>query len=223
VCSPGEVCGLDGQCSTCAPYCPGPCGDNGCGDTCGTCTPPQVCSFNQCISPTLGQPCPNGPDDCGDNEACLTVEFDGGESMTWCSETCTDDSQCAGLGGCCPENEEGDRYCVFAFACGCFADCLDRECGSDGCSGSCGTCGAGESCSAGGHCVPCFPSCGDRECGNNGCDGSCGDCAYNELCNRQGKCGCIPDCSYRECGDDGCGGSCGLCPIGYECDRGECI
>ena len=50
----GQHCSLDGQCEACTPSCDGKqCGDDGCGNTCGTCPSDKFCSLGECV---LGQP-----------------------------------------------------------------------------------------------------------------------------------------------------------------------
>ena len=111
---------------------------------------------------------------------------------------------------------------------GCTPNCVDKECGSDGCGGSCGSCTGGEICNTGtGQCV-CVPACSGKECGSDGCSGSCGTCTGGETCNTgTGQCvaSCTPSCIGKECGADGCGGSCGSCTGGETCDTGtlQCI
>jgi hypothetical protein len=206
------------------PSCDGKqCGDNGCGGDCGPCGTGQVCSRYECISDTMGQPCPGGNDDCTDPEVCLQITDNatGNVIAEFCSDTCAENVDCEGLGGCC--EGESDKYCLLRPFCSGCTGCAGRECGTDNCGVvECGTCTGGEVCSAGGLCVPCTPDCTGRECGSDGCDGSCGPCGSLEYCDQAGQCQCIPDCRYRECGTDGCGGSCGICPHGLECVRGTC-
>lgn len=43
----------NGRCNTCTPNCAGKqCGDNGCGGSCGTCYPGQICTGNVCVNQT---------------------------------------------------------------------------------------------------------------------------------------------------------------------------
>jgi hypothetical protein len=71
----------------------------------------------------------------------------------------------------------------------CTKDCVDKECGSDGCGGDCGTCVLPKTCNGQGRCA-CVPNCGANVCGNNdGCGGSCGQCFSGETC-QNGSCVC---------------------------------
>ena len=108
----------------------------------------------------------------------------------------------------------------------CRAQCVGKECGSDGCGGSCGTCVAGQECSGSGKCEDtCVTDCSGKGCGDDGCGGSCGTCVAGQECSGSGKCEdtCVTDCSGKECGDDDCGGSCGDCELGSACEDGACV
>ena len=50
-----------------------------------------------------------------------------------------------------------------------FPNCVNKQCGDDGCGGSCGTCGGAESC-VNNQCV-CQPNCDGKQCGGDGCGG----------------------------------------------------
>ncbi len=91
----------------------------------------------------------------------------------------------------------------------CAPDCINKECGDDGCGGSCGDCSK----------LP--PNeCIDNnklkiyisgECKDHKCNFSSNiiNCTYG--CD-SGKClDCRPSCSGKNCGPDGCGGFCGEC------------
>jgi len=99
-------------------------------------------------------------------------------------------------------------------------NCIERECGDNGCGGSCGTCtGLNEVC-ADGDCVT--PDCGDKQCGDDGYGGTCGVCTgCGEEC-LLGVC-VFTACKDKECGPDGCGAMCGTCAsLGEACDNGTC-
>ena len=111
----------------------------------------------------------------------------------------------------------------------CLNQCLDKECGDDGCGGSCGECpDDAPLCQAGKCLAGCAPACEDKECGGDGCGGSCGTCGRLTTCN-DGQCvdECVPDCQGKACGEEGCGVSCGECDDGLACtdqlcDQGIC-
>lgn len=85
-----------------------------------------------------------------------------------------------------------------AAACGCAPNCVNKNCGSDGCGGYCsgktlmGFCPSGQLCKkavlgdkAG---VCCRPDCTNRDCGDDGCGGSCGVCGADETCSAAHVC-----------------------------------
>lgn len=104
----------------------------------------------------------------------------------------------------------------------CAPNCVDKECGEDGCGAECGTCpGAAPICNAQTQLceLECTPDCEGKDCGPDGCGESCGTCPQNEtVCDdTSGQCVCEPQCEEgQECGDDGCEGTCG-----DGCDAGE--
>ena len=109
----------------------------------------------------------------------------------------------------------------------CMPDCVDKECGPDGCGGNCGACtglegGVDDTLCNGGIC--CKPNCTGKVCGDDGCGGSCGTCSGQLNCH-DGVCKpgeCIPDCGGKECGADGCASTCGTCGTGTSCQAGKC-
>ena len=204
----------------CIPDCDGKeCGDNGCGETCGSCPEGIACAGYKCQGQCQDE-CPaEGQRRCADGG--LGLQHCG----MWDDDGCLEWSQpqpCVGAGTC----TNG--------ACVCFPDCTDRQCGYDGCTGSCGTCPTGNVCSD----FICIEGCTDEceqaeafctddgrvvcgqydedECfewsGQLPCTGPCVD----------GVCECIASCAGKECGDDGCGESCGSCPPGKKCENGKC-
>ena len=82
------------------------------------------------------------------------------------------------------------------------ANCLEKQCGSDGCGGVCGQCVSGRYCNWQSQCVvaeaqptptpstACQNACVGRVCGQApGCNASCGNCALGNLyCSPQGRC-----------------------------------
>jgi hypothetical protein len=98
---------------------------------------------------------------------------------------------------------------------GCDPDCVEKECGSNGCGGHCGICSGDEECSPSGQCSK------EKECETTEdcpdgywCDGMVWECKKIE---------CIPNCTGKCCGDDGCDGTCpDTCPSGYTCNQDTC-
>lgn len=189
-----------GDCGFCVSDCTDrSCGMDDCGLPCGQCPEGAFCQENRCYPCTCdGQEC--GPNVCGQwcgscligqaciNGSCGYCDFD---EVPDCNANCTPASW---LGdGICDSTESHNLACAeLGWDQGdcpdCTPDCDQKQCGSDGCSGSCGQCAEGEEC-ADGLCVP--------------CDGECPPCQ--------------PDCDNRKCGDDGCGGTCGTCGAGETC------
>lgn len=63
----------------------------------------------------------------------------------------------------------------------CIPNCIDKDCGDDGCGGSCGTCVSPKRCNDKNKCI-CVPNCTGAQCGSDGCGGSCGMCRADEFC-----------------------------------------
>jgi formylglycine-generating enzyme required for sulfatase activity len=134
----------------------------------------------------------------------------------------------------------------------CVPQCVEVECGDDGCGGSCGDCGQYLVCAAG-TCHPNFCKDGLKDfgcCAGNvwlWCDDGGGLKGYNcgdndaplDTCGwDSGKyeCGgdgedpegkfplecCESDCSNKDCGTDGCWGDCGSCAEWKTCTDGYC-
>jgi hypothetical protein len=132
----------------CTPDCTGKeCGDDGCGGSCGTCTPPATCTANICALPTqccgspigafvgecvvettcdANHPQNFGPGSCSPNP-CPTCPCFGGFAL--CSFACTNDQEvnsCVSVLGPC------DQFCLEGcrFACSSAgADCATASCG----------------------------------------------------------------------------------------------
>jgi hypothetical protein len=118
----------------------------------------------------------------------------------------------------------------------CTPNCVGKQCGSNGCSGTCGTCSTG-TCNSTGQCVTtCTPaSCAGKSCGswaNGTCSGTlnCGTCSTG-TCNSTGQCvtSCTPaSCAGKSCGswaNGTCSGTlnCGTCSTGTCNSTGQCI
>ena len=147
----------------CQPDCAGKaCGDNGCGGSCGECTPPDECVAGQCLCQPdcAGKAC--GDDGCGGS----CGECPGGTFCTGDTFLCkaVGDS-CEGMCG------QTGASCNCDLACFTFADC---------CADVCTYCGL----EAGfvDHCGGCQPDCAGKECGDDGCGGDCGSCTPPEEC-----------------------------------------
>ena len=206
VCGAGEACQA-GACVTSSNPCVGSCaglecGDDGCGNSCGTCpaaTP--SCEAGLCKAAACAPAC--GSAECGDD----------------------------GCGGSCGKCPAAAPNCVYGLCSAdvCSPACGAAECGDDGCGGSCGKCPAAAPNCVSGLCSAdvCSPACGGAECGDDGCGGSCGSCPAAAPHCVDGACEaetCTPDCAYKVCGPDGCGGDCGTCSEpGAICEEGACV
>lgn len=131
--------------NTCVPACDTrECGaDSVCGSSCGTCAVGDECVNGGCM--------PRIP-------ATWTCDPEYFSASDGCDCNCgAPDPDCSLPGqqlyGC---ETLTNPYCTLAGVCAagaCTPNCSERECGSDGCSGSCGTCASGEECLSGA-CVP---------------------------------------------------------------------
>lgn len=108
----------------CQPNCSGrECGNDNCGDTCGSCGNDQFCDqsgscVDDCTVDCSGRQC--GNDGCGGS----------------CG-SCASGQRCTQQGSCVDD---------------CTPSCSGRECGGDGCGGSCGSCPSSQMCDAAGIC-----------------------------------------------------------------------
>jgi len=121
-CAAGFTC-VQGTCEAdgCTPDCLGiVCGDDGCGELCGTCDDGFFCNQGACIEGECTPECAGK--ECGD---------DG------CGMLC---------GTCDPGFHCEADVCAEDI---CEPMCIDKECGPDGCGDDCGACGDGSHCEAG--------------------------------------------------------------------------
>jgi hypothetical protein len=245
------------------------CGDNGCGGSCGICPDAApLCDEGKCVLECIPD-CTDkecGSDGCLDNCGLCDEELYCNDGA--CEQECTSDEGCteAGLIQCsdsgigtleCMEVET-DCYqwsdivpCPDGFECleaicmeVCIPDCLDKDCGPDGCAGSCGDCDDGFFCNEGlcdEECVSdedCGKAdtykCSDDEMGVLTCEeveDGCLKWSEPEACDAGWACAdgecyevCLPVCDGKVCGDDGCEGSCGECDINEQCTPdGLCV
>ena len=128
-CSDNKTC-IDGVCEdkkvVCVSNCLDKvCGDDGCGESCGTCSETETCTeLGVCKEASCIPDCSNRT--CGDDA---------------CGESC----------GTCPENEICTELGVCKEA-SCIPDCSNKTCGDDACGNSCGVCDLKEVCSDLGTC-----------------------------------------------------------------------
>jgi len=168
------------------------CGDDGCGGSCGTCSPSTFCVDGGCVScqpDCLSKQC--GDNGCGGScGTCGNTQTCGNDFF--CHDDCA--PQCSGkdcgpdgCGSTCGSCESGLACTAGTCRAACAPACDNKDCGPDGCGGACGTCDGGLSC-IGGQCqAPCEPACGDKQCGADGCGGTCGSCDSGETC-ASGQC-----------------------------------
>jgi hypothetical protein len=157
-------CGNEG--SACQPSCGGrACGDDGCGDICGSCILPATCSSSgqctvTCTPSCTGKMC--GDNGCGGNcgtcpggstcqfNSCIanattppqippTTPTDPVTTSSTCGGTCQPNEKCVQIG-------YGYYGCQLNSTPSCTPSCTGKTCGSNGCGGNCGTCAGGYSC-----------------------------------------------------------------------------
>ncbi len=130
---------------------------------------------------------------CTSNTDCASDEYCDLTSKTCKPKTaCNQVEKCADLccGDPCDTGTECPDTCGAGQTCNttscvceaCQPDCVDKDCGGDGCGGSCGSCTGTDTCDNSGKCVPCQADCTGKVCGDDGCGGSCGTCNTGEHC-----------------------------------------
>ncbi len=157
----------------CTPACTGKeCGPDGCGGTCGECAAGVVCMGGICQDgpgcKATGAPgcdgCACEVCVCGNEPYCCTLGWDQA-----CADLCIGD--CGGCpktitcgdGVCKEEDSENCASCPSDCVCPegevcaagkcCEPNCLNKDCGPDGCGGKCGECNFGFGCSQEGKCT----------------------------------------------------------------------
>lgn len=149
-CPSGQHCD-NGDCvADCTPNCPGNCGDNGCGGSCGTCSPGETCINGSCCSNACGSVCCGSGERCLADGCCPTDHFVC--ANTYCcsvGDLCTESGCCPQSrqchGGCCPPGKTcldvgNDAFCVRNIA-----DCVCNNPGEthdcvDTCTGTASVC-----------------------------------------------------------------------------------
>ena len=156
---------------------------------------------------------------CG-NRVLVVVLFGLVGGLAGCPQSLPADHQACDA---CSEGEE----CVDG-VCDCAPQCVDKECGLDGCGGLCGVCPPGAPLCEDGLCrIGCLAQCHGKLCGPDGCGGSCGACPPDEECAQWGQCiaseSCFDKCQGMECGQvDDCW--CGPCAVDEYCSlAGKCV
>ena len=209
------------------------CGDDGCGGSCGECPEGEWCTegdegVSACID--LGDVCVAA---CLEAEAecgLLVKQIPGRDSPCDCGD-CGDYQECKSNKCSCKFEGCEDECCpqgliCFAGAC-CAADCVNNQCGDDGCGGSCGDCDGNAECiqADGGDWI-CFDLDAQclKACVEEGAD--CGTINYPWLewegeC-ECGECGQLAQCAANLCVCDfvDCDGDC--CPETEICFEDAC-
>jgi len=201
------------------------CGDDGCGDVCGTCAPDEVCNSGQCLAPGECQGECGQFQFCEDGE-CVDGWLDPGTGYIW-----ENPFQSAGY-----DWEEALARCfdldfgghtdwhlpTVGEALTILTDAKDPATNCYWAEGLWGQCSWGYWTSSWSENISptVFPWRVDY--GNGSYDH-----VYSVTANQYVRCvrntGCDPQCDGLECGDDGCGGYCGACESGHECQTGECV
>ncbi|HIA01625.1 MAG TPA: hypothetical protein EYN66_06895 [Myxococcales bacterium] len=163
-CQFNQQCAANYKCiaSGCVPNCTGKqCGYDGCGGSCGLCPGSQDCDGGgHCVS-AAGGLCGNVPYEgsCSNNN----------KTVSWCENGTIKQQDCTAYGPTyiCAWVDANEYYWCLSQ---CEANCLNKECGDNGCGGSCGSCADGKSCNNLGQCKT---SGGGGECGNISFEGTC--------------------------------------------------
>ena len=115
------------------------CGDNGCGESCGSCPTGQNCNNSGICVGSEGEPC----------GSITWIGVCEGNTLKYCSGGTINESNCGEVGKVCGWSADFNWYSCIAPTGSCQPNCVNKECGDDGCGNLCGLCSAGESCTAG--------------------------------------------------------------------------
>ena len=137
----------------CTPDCTGAvCGDDGCGDSCGSCLTGKACVLGACVCPDECGPV--GMKECTDGTHFKTCgDPDGDTCLEWTLPSACDAGSTCDSGNCT-----------------CTPDCTGKACGGDGCGGSCGSCTNNKACTFG-QCVCAGTTDDDCDGVDDDCDG----------------------------------------------------
>jgi hypothetical protein len=209
---------------------------NGCGGSCGSCFPGQVCMADgkSCCTPDCTLPG-------GKKNEC------GGDGCGGICGNCATDKAPLNWWKCVRLEQDFDKPNAPKVRCCDPSDCINPDrstkCGGDGCGGICSNCQEGYICDTTSRSHEGYQFCVEKDsCGNGSCEPAKGEncsncedckCAAGKGCNTMAVppvCQCAPRCTNpdgtaRICGVDGCGGYCGTvgCPSGKACDQlGQC-
>ena len=247
-CDPGD----DDPPCVCVPDCAGKdCGEDGCGDVCGTCQQDHECQLGLCVYVDPNQTCQECADECAldpvtydcceeGEQKCNGLKIIDCEDKFASDQTCDcwkwldpQGDDCEDPLQICQELPDGLGVCVCEFLT-CDAGC---------CAGpEFTTCDPQGEC-----CIPYDCEATGKECGDDGCGGSCGDCPQGTYCD-SGTQVCQTTCQ-TECdfiGETECNGSFAVwtcmeiqvgpdtclvwdamnlldCPAQHICEDGECV
>lgn len=200
-----ELCGGGGP-DPCDPVCEGKlCGPDGCGGSCGACTPGDQCTPGGQCEPACTDQCTEGEIGC-DGDIAWVCGMTAGGCTDYADDNCADKGQVC-LGGLCVEggvdpDPVDESTCAGACgdylgadSCSCDAYCMEY---GDCCQDYVEVCGEGGT-------EPCVPDCTDKACGFDGCNGSCGECAFEDECTPAGQCEpwCEVECTPGVMGCEG--------------------
>ncbi|HIN85267.1 MAG TPA: hypothetical protein EYN06_02220 [Myxococcales bacterium] len=207
-CKPSEQCNAGYKCvaSGCSPNCTGKdCGADGCGGSCGLCPQSQNCDVaGHCVTIAGGS--------CGN----LTYEgacTNNSKTVQWCENGAIKQQDCLAYGPnfvCSWVAADEYYWCLNQ----CEANCVNKECGDNGCGSNCGVCADDKTCNNVGQCKT---TGGGGECGNISFEGTCEGntlkyCSSGSLitsnCGQYGKL-----CKWNSAANNGSGW--------YECQKSD--
>jgi hypothetical protein len=135
----------------CVPNCTGKqCGEDGCGGSCGQCPFGLVCQSNQCKGQDGG---------CGGYTASASCQ---GDMLVWCENNShVLFMDCSAMGSFYHCGWVPELFSNWCYQEECIPDCLNKQCGDDGCGYTCGYCPSTMTCNNLFQCVYGAGFCGD--------------------------------------------------------------